>query len=128
MSFWNLIGRHLRSPFIRVDNTILDELHALAERKRLSKADIVNDLLTQALEQRKTAEIKLASWRTLTPRQQEVVALACLHYTNAQIAKRLSISSATVSTHIRHILKKFNLHSKGELRLFLSDWDFSAWG
>jgi len=33
----------------------------------------------------------------------------------------------TVKTHMANVLRKFDLHSKIELRMALSDWDFSAW-
>jgi DNA-binding CsgD family transcriptional regulator len=53
--------------------------------------------------------------------------LVCLDYTNRDIANRLVISIDTARSHVRNILYKFNLHSKGELRVVLADWDFSAW-
>jgi DNA-binding NarL/FixJ family response regulator len=127
MSLWKTIRQILNFPFVQVDHSILGELHALADQEGRSKDAVASELLNQALQQRRIAEQKLECWRTLSPRQQEVVALACLHYTNRQIAKRLAISKTTVSTHMRTILKKFGLHSKSELRLYLADWDFSAW-
>jgi len=56
-----------------------------------------------------------------------VAALACLNFTNRQIAARLSISPQTVKSHMRNLLLRFELHSKVELRQVLSDWDFSEW-
>ena len=68
---------------------------------------------------------KVANWRTLTPRQQEVAALICGGYTNREIARRLNISVSTVKTHIRSILPKFGLNSKDQLQKYFEDWDFS---
>ena len=68
---------------------------------------------------------KVAKWRTLTPREQEVAALICIDYTNKEIANHLSISLSTVKTHIRSILTKFDLHSKNQLRQYFDGWDFS---
>jgi DNA-binding NarL/FixJ family response regulator len=127
MSIWETIKQILSIPFVQVDHNILGELHDLADREGRSSDAIASELLDQALQQRRIAEQKLECWRALSPRQQEVVALACLDYTNRQIARRLAISTTTVSTHMRTILKKFGLHSKSELRLYLADWDFSAW-
>ena len=67
-------------------------------------------------------------WDKLTPREQEMTALTCLHYTNRQMAGRMHISVKTVKTYIANILIKFDLHSKAELRQALSDWNFSEWG
>ncbi len=80
-----------------------------------------------ALVQRKTAEINLARWEALSPREQQVAALVCLGFTNRQIADHLVLSHETVKTHVRNVLYKFDLRSKAELRQALADWDFSAW-
>ena len=68
---------------------------------------------------------KVANWRALTPRQQEVAVLICGSYTNREIARKLNISISTVKTHIRHILPKFGLNSKDQLQQYFEDWDFS---
>ena len=60
-------------------------------------------------------------------REQQIAALACMNYTNRQIAAHLFISPETVKTHMRNVLRKFDLHSKAELRQTLGDWDFSSW-
>jgi DNA-binding CsgD family transcriptional regulator len=56
-----------------------------------------------------------------------VAALTRLNFTNRQIAARLMITPETAKTHVRNVLRKFDLHSKAELRRALADWDFSAW-
>ena len=66
-------------------------------------------------------------WQSLSPREQDVAALACLGYTNRQIGAFLSISPETVKTHLRNALVKFNLRTRSELHMLLKDWDFSAW-
>jgi DNA-binding CsgD family transcriptional regulator len=48
-------------------------------------------------------------------------------YSNLAIANLLGVSSTTVKTHIRNILGKFEIGSRRELSLLLSNWDFSAW-
>lgn len=55
------------------------------------------------------------------------MALVCLGYTNRQIAARLRLSVETIKTHIRRVLLKFGIHSKTDLRLMFSSWDFSEW-
>ena len=66
-------------------------------------------------------------WRSLTPREQQVAALVCLNLTGRQVAAKLFISPETVKTHVRSILRKFDLGSRQELRQVLAGWDFSAW-
>jgi DNA-binding CsgD family transcriptional regulator len=55
------------------------------------------------------------------------VAYTCLGYTNNQIAVQLGLSVETVKTHVGNLLVKFGLHSKVELRMTLSEWDFRGW-
>jgi DNA-binding CsgD family transcriptional regulator len=110
----------------------LDPLHALylkqiAAKAGISRQQAAQDLLKNALVDRQISEAHLVHWRALTPRQQQVAALACLNFTNRQIAARLSISPQTVKAHLSNLLNRFELHSKAELRQALEDWDFSEW-
>ncbi|MBE3117956.1 MAG: helix-turn-helix transcriptional regulator [Candidatus Atribacteria bacterium] len=57
--------------------------------------------LASALAQRKTHGELYHRWQSLSPREQEVTALACRGYTNRQIAARLGVSAETVKTHVR---------------------------
>jgi RNA polymerase sigma factor (sigma-70 family) len=63
----------------------------------------------------------------LTPRQQQVAKLTARGYTNHQIAEALVISPETVKTHIRHVLERFNVASKADLRLRLLDLKIRWW-
>lgn len=66
-------------------------------------------------------------WYDLTPREQQVAALACLGYTNEAIAGHLVISVNTVRSHMRRVLDKYGLASKAELRVALAGWEFESW-
>ena len=55
---------------------------------------------------------------TLTPREREVLHLAAQGCTNAEIAKRLSISARTVETHRAQMMRKLGLHSHVDLARF----------
>jgi len=66
-------------------------------------------------------------WDTLTEREQEVTALACMSRRNYEIAEILGISHETVKTHLQNIFTKFNIRSRKELRLALKDWRFDEW-
>lgn len=69
---------------------------------------------------------KLACWRSLTPREQQIAVMICQHLSNRQIAQRLVVSPNTVKGHVHRVLTKFGVHSKAELRQALADWDFEA--
>ena len=102
-------------------------LQELADQEQRPAEEVHADLLAAALAQQHTHHERWQRWQFLSPREQQVTALCCLRYTNRQIAARLCVSVETVKTHMHNILVKFSLHSKAELRLALTDWDFSAW-
>jgi DNA-binding CsgD family transcriptional regulator len=131
MSLWqrllSALGLRPVHGSLRFDQTLLSDLQLLAEREQRPTDELAAALLTDALRQRHSADAHLLRWRLLTPREQQVAALVCLGYANAEIAVRLSISLPTVKAHVRNILRKFNLSRRSELQHILSDWDFSAW-
>jgi two-component system response regulator NreC len=51
----------------------------------------------------------------LTPREREVLQLIAEGHTNRQIAEMLTLSIKTVKTHRLHLMKKLDLHDRGEL-------------
>lgn len=51
----------------------------------------------------------------LSNRERDVIRLLALHDSSKDIAEKLNISSNTVDTHRRNILKKLNISSTGEL-------------
>ncbi len=110
-----------------LDQELIQELRVLAEQEQRPAEDLALDLLASAIDQKHASQELIQCWRTLTQRQQQVAAYACLNMTNRQIAARLMLSPETVKTHLRNALYKFDVHSKAELRALLADWDFSAW-
>lgn len=137
MSFWENIWRRISQalgalsgrerPLFEFDQELVASLQEFAEREERQTEDVAADLLTYALAQRQTAQKYLLRWRELSPREQQVVALTCLNYTNRQIAATLVISPETVKTYVRRVLRKFDVNSKAQLRQTLSEWDFSEW-
>ena len=132
MPFWQSLLRFLRFARsdrlnLKVDPDTIQSLRLLAQRERRSEKELAAELLFMALVQRGGADVYLKCWEALSPREQQVTALICLGYTNAQIASRLVLSQETVKTHVRNVLYKFNLRSKPALRRALAEWDFSAW-
>lgn len=138
MNFWHWLRHILKprgkpSPRAPYEDTIHLEhraitgpLHEIAEQSQRSPEEIANAFLSQALEEYEHLDEKLAKWNALSPREQEVAALACLGHTNQDIADKLVISPNTVKAHIRNIQQKFNVRGKEELRQELTGWDFSA--
>jgi DNA-binding NarL/FixJ family response regulator len=132
MTIWQRILRALGytpSPRVafRADEALLHSLQTIAEREQRQADEVAFDLLATAVAQHQVDDAHVDHWRMLSPREQQVVALICLNFTNRQIAARLVIAPETAKTHVRNALRKFGLHSKAEIRRALADWDFSAW-
>ena len=115
------------AQFVKLDQSLSLALSRLAEEEEQSLDAVGQRMLNFALQHRQEATKNLKTWKSLTPREKEITALACLSYTNKEIADQLIISPATVKTHLRNAKRKFGLRSKLELRKILSDWDFSQW-
>jgi NarL family two-component system response regulator LiaR len=56
--------------------------------------------------------------RALTEREREVLQLVAQGATNREVAERLSISEATVRSHVRSILRKLRLSSRTQAALY----------
>jgi two-component system, NarL family, response regulator NreC len=126
MFIWQRLRRARDRQVLQLDLPLIESLQDLAEREQRTTEAVATDLLTLALQQRQAAEANLRNWALLSPREQQVTALVCLSYSNAQIAARLNISPSTVKTHVSNVLRKFGLERRSDLRLALAEWDFSA--
>ncbi len=133
MVFWNRLLYRLglrRDPGSRtyeLDADLHTVLEDLAIREQRPPNEVVSELVASGLDRRFSQDDLAQRWHSLSPREQDASALACLGYTNRQIAARLCISPETVKTHLHNALSKFNLHSRSELRLLMAGWDFSDW-
>jgi DNA-binding CsgD family transcriptional regulator len=114
-------------PALTVDAELLALLEQLAAEERRAVDEVADELLWNAVADRYTAVENLRPWDELTPREKETAALACLGYTNREMAALMVISINTVKTHIRHVLRKFKVSDRGELRQVLAGWDFDDW-
>ncbi len=129
--FWQRLRNALRElnpprQSLEFNADLIDALHDLAARDRRSLPDVAADLIAAGLALRSAEDIYWQCWQSLTPREQDVVALICQGLTNLQIADQLVISSETVKTHVHNVLIKFGLNTRSELRQILAGWDFSG--
>ncbi len=133
MSFWHRILHPLRlRQKTNLQSYLFEEplqtsILRLAEELGRAPNELAAELMAAGLANQRATDSLQLCWRSLSPREQDVSALACLGYTNRQMAARLGISEETVKTHLHNAMVKFRLHGKADLRMALSDWDFSAW-
>jgi DNA-binding CsgD family transcriptional regulator len=110
-----------------LDPSVAAGVQKLAASSERSEEEVIAGLLSFALAHRQAAEKDLTRWYSLTPREQQVVALICIGLTYAQAGEWLGISYETVKVHMYHALEKFELRSRFDLRQALAGWDFSTW-
>lgn len=125
LSDLGLVPLEMRS--YEFDEKLIPLLQDLAEREQRSEGEVASDLLESAILKRHNANESQERWKSLSRRERDVVALACLGYTNSETAERLQISTETVKTHMRHAAGKLGVRTKTQLLLLLQDWDFSGW-
>ncbi len=86
-------------------------------RRALLGTVVISERLTQLLAKALRDEEKLTDESELTPltsREQEILEQIANGMSNKRIAQELSISEGTVKVHVKHLLKKLNLHSRTE--------------
>ena len=52
----------------------------------------------------------------LTEREQEVLTLVCERLSDAEIGRRLTVSTRAAESHVHHIFEKLGVHSRKEAR------------
>ncbi len=86
-------------------------------RKAMQGTLVISERLTQLLAKALRDEEKLSDNDELTPltsREQEILQQIANGMSNRRIAEALNISEGTVKVHVKHLLKKLNLHSRTE--------------
>jgi FixJ family two-component response regulator len=91
----------LTKPFR--DQALLDAIQQALERDR------------HAREQRAKVEELRSRYRSLTPREREVIALVVVGLLNKQIAGELGTSEAAVKVHRQHVMEKMGAGSLADL-------------
>jgi DNA-binding CsgD family transcriptional regulator len=125
----NLIGKRPKSGSRKyeISQSLQVTLTTIAKHEGRPEDELLPDILEAGLTQYISKDKLWNRWHSLTAREQDVAALACLGYTNKEIGKRLNISPDTVKVRLQRALMKFGLTSRTQLRMLLEDWDFSEW-
>ena len=132
MKGWERLLRDLRirSPAtaaVYVPGDLFLAMQIQAEQEQRPETELADELLSVALASCQVIDERVLIWESLTDRQQEIVAMLCLNYSNPKIARQLGISINAVKRHVQKVLERFGVHDRTGLRQQLAHWDFSAW-
>ena len=133
MSIWqrllNWIGLRPKSGprMYEISESLQVTLSTIARHEGRPEHELLPDILAAGLSQYVSKDKLWKKWESLSAREREVAALACLGYTNREIGKRLSISPETVKVRLQRAMLKFGVNTRSQLRMLLEEWDFSQW-
>lgn len=120
-----IMGANVRT--FHADQELLTAVQEAAQEQDRPEEEVWMEFARAGHEQYlQTSELE-ERWDTLTEREQEVTALACMGYRNYEIAETLNISHETVKSHLHNIFTKFDIRNRNELRRALRDWRFEEW-
>ena len=111
----------------RLDDPFHIELNNIAIQENRTQEEMTASVLAAGMYQYRRKDELLRLWYSLSGRERDVTALACLGLTNRQIAARMGISPETVKSYLETVLHKLGLRGKAELRVLFADLGFEAW-
>jgi DNA-binding CsgD family transcriptional regulator len=110
-----------------LDDPFHIELNNIAIQENRTQEEITANVLAAGMYQYRKKDELLQLWYSLSLRERDVTAHACLGLTNRQIAARMGISPETVKSYLETVLHKLGLRSKAELRVLFANFGFEAW-
>jgi DNA-binding CsgD family transcriptional regulator len=133
MSFWMRLLRALgfSVPVERtyyLDQRLVESLQRMAMMEQRTEDEMATEMISDSFARREVRDDLIECWLRLSPREQQVTMLICYNFTTNEIAAQLVLSTNTVKSHIRSSMRKFDVHSRNELRMLLSNFDFGQVG
>jgi len=105
------------SAFVPREGSTEDLIDAVRQaiRGELVCSPRVTALLFDRVAALSAGRIKSVDGHALTAREKEIVSLVERGLSNKEIARRLSVGTATVKNHVHNILEKLHIHRRGEV-------------
>lgn len=120
-----IVSPSLEVPW-EASGRVLGQIEARGSRRR-GGFDVDDDWILRAAGEL-AGSVLLPKWRAvrnrpqfgLSRREEMVASLVARGYTNARVAKELSISPATVASHVAHILSKLGFRSRVQIAAWVA--------
>ncbi len=100
---------------------LVEGIRVIAEGNALLAATVTRRLLDRVAHTLPDGSAGTEDLAELTDREAEVLRLVALALSNAEIAKRLVVSEATVKTHVSAVLRKLGLRDRIQAVVFAYD-------
>ena len=100
---------------------LVEGIRVIARGDALLAASVTRRLLDRVAHTLPDRSATVADLDELTDREAEVLRLVALALSNAEIAKRLVLSEATVKTHVSSVLRKLGLRDRIQAVVFAYD-------
>jgi DNA-binding NarL/FixJ family response regulator len=100
---------------------LVEGIRVIAEGNALLAATVTRRLLDRVAHTLPDGSAGVEDLTELTGREAEVLRLVALALSNAEIAKRLVVSEATVKTHVSAVLRKLGLRDRIQAVVFAYD-------
>ena len=100
---------------------LVEGIRVIAEGNALLAATVTRRLLDRVAHTLPDGSAGVEDLAELTDREAEVLRLVALALSNAEIAKRLVVSEATVKTHVSAVLRKLGLRDRIQAVVFAYD-------
>ena len=123
---WNR-SQQKKQRIYRLDDPLHIELNNFAIQENRTQEEMTASVLAAGIYQYRKKDELLRMWYSLSPRERDVTAFACLGLTNRQIAARMGVSPGTVKSYLETVLYKLGLRTKAELRVLFANLGFEAW-
>ena len=99
-----------------------DELVSTIKNVYLDRLSLSMEMARKVMNRERTPEPKQVE-SLITEREKDVLLCIAQGYSNKQIAKELTVSIATVRTHVSSLLRKLDLENRTQLALFAREQD-----
>ncbi len=128
--FWRLRQKLglVRPSSVAVRNELtVQALRELAIKKQVRADELADTIIRAAVNEHNLQAASLELWESLSPREQQVTALAVRGYTNAQIGAILNLSVSTVKTYISTAYHKMGVSGRAGLVDRFRGLDLASW-
>jgi two-component system NarL family response regulator len=114
------------SGFVLKDASVNDfvtSIQAVALGQKVFPSSLADSLFSRIVEAatRRKDKLDVADVK-MTAREREIVGLIARGMSNKEIARRLSIATDTVKSHVHNILEKLSLHSRVQVAVRARKW------